>query len=333
MLPAQATKPNHRILLISVGVALVIIISGSVLAFTNAGFSLAAFAKDLGTNLGLYGNSTFSIKIDRTTLPANGTTQTNIVVTDHRSKPQPIDANVISGGGQIAKVTQTEAVSTFLYTAGSVVGPVEITIGDSHKHQTITLELVEAITPGSPQITSPTEGTATPQLRPDVSGTGPANTKIVISNNGQANTITHTDDQGNFKVRLERPLGSGQQTLSAVAVSDLEISSPPSSLVTIQIQPSPLKVDTANLRISPDRIIAGTSFGIFVPVSLNTEKVLVEFEGTTFELSDSHQSSVFSRTLPAPQNPGSYTASLILVDAADQATRFDNLIQLHIVSS
>ena len=71
---------------------------------------------------------------------------------------------------------------------------------------------------------------------------------------------------------------------------------------------------------------------MFIPVSLNTEKVLLEFEGTTFELSNPHGSSVFSRTLPAPAIAGSYAASVILIDAADQATRFDKLIPVNVVS-
>ncbi len=326
-------RPHHKILIISITIALLIILGGSVLAFSSTGFSLAALAKDIGSNLGLTTNAAFSIKVDRTTLPANGTTQTSIVVTDHRSSPKPIDANIVTGGGQIIKATEQDTRTEFLYTSGTVIGSVEITIGDTNRHQSVFIELVEASVPATPQITSPAEGTTTPQLRPEVSGTAPANTKVVITNNGSANTITRSDNQGNFKVRLERPLGSGQQSLSAVAVSDLEINSQPSNIVTIHIQPEALKIDTANLRLSPNRIIADTSFGVFIPVSLNTEKVLVEFEGTTYELNNPHGSSVFSRTLPAPVNPGSYTASVILVDAADQATRFDNLIRVNVVSS
>ncbi|AKM84520.1 TPA: hypothetical protein DHW58_00745 [Patescibacteria group bacterium] len=320
------------ILYSAIALAVVIVIVGSIVAVAQSGISGRQVFSQINQTLTRVLGWNLVVKVDRDTLPADGQSQAVITVTPTRSR-QTVTASLIQGDGNIARTPSADQPYIFTYTAGTTTGKTLILIKSGSIEQTVTITLAEATIPATPVLTSPPDGVAIDTPKPEVVGTGLPNIKIIITNNGTVNTTTHTDANGQFRVHLDEPLYNGQHTLSAVAVSDLGISSPVSNLVTITVQTAPVKLDTANIRLVPSRPIAGESFGLFVPSSLNTAKVVAELEGRSFELFDHNDSSIFTGTLPAPEQPGTYSISLTATDLAGNTSRFDRLIRLTVVSA
>jgi len=264
-------------------------------------------------------------------LPADGKSQTTITAKLINSQVQ-VTASIIRGDGQIVRGESTGGKTEFTYTAGGQVGKTDILVKAGSLEEAITIELAEAVKPAAPQITNPPDGSEIKDPYPTINGTGPANIKVLITNNGNSNTTTSTNDQGQFKVKLEQPLYSGRHTLTAVAVSDLGVASDLSNLVTITVTTNPITLDVANIRIIPRNILVSESFAVFVPTSLNTTKVLVEIAGQTYELFDYNKSSVFTNTLPAPDQPGVYVGNIVLVDVANNSSRFEKAIRISVTS-
>nr|AQS30629.1 hypothetical protein [uncultured bacterium]AQS31151.1 hypothetical protein [uncultured bacterium] len=332
MSTAKPPRPQFGFLLYSaIGLAVIIIIGGSIWGLNQSGvngrqmfYRISQFTTRLfGFNL--------LVKVDRTTLPADGQSQTTITATLIHLR-QTVTASIIQGDGQIQRTPTTENPYQFTYTAGTNPGEVIILVKAGALEQTVKITLAVATIPATPIIISPPDGSAIDTPKPELSGTGLPNTKIIITDNGAVNTTTTTDTNGQFRVHLTEPLYNGQHTLSATAVSDLGINSPISNLVTVTVKTEPVKLDTSNIRISPNRAVAGSSFGLFVPASLNTTKVIAEFEGKTYELFDHNQSSIFTGTLLAPNQPGAYSISLVLTDQAGNTSRFDQIVRLTVIS-
>lgn len=327
--PFSSSK-YRSIYIVGLWIAAVVILVGSIWAYASQSPD-NAITRPFTNILSALTRSNLIVKTDHTRLPANGSAQTTITAS-YPKTAGTMTAKIISGTGTIARTGDGVNPATFTYTAGISIGNVVIEVSLDSISETVELELVEPITPGTPQITDPPTGTKTNQVRPDIIGSAPANSKVVISANGQINTTTKADSNGVFRARLDKALTNGQQNITAIAVNDLEIASPPSEQIVIEVISDPLKYDSESVRFSPRPVVAGNSFGLFIPASLNTEKVLVEFEGTTYELKDTNGSSIFSRSLPAPANPGTYPASIILVDAANNSTRFDNALYIAVVA-
>ena len=325
----KVIKPQRKIFIVSLSLALLILVASGIWALTG-GTNWNNVTDKINESLNTLTETNLVIKTDKTRLAANGLSQTKITA-QYPKAIGDITAEVTAGSGTIQKQNQVESAAIFTYTSGTVPGSVEITFKANTITERLYLELHDPTAPTAPQILSPTAGSSTNILKPEIIGTGPANTRIIISNNGQPNTSTTTDSKGAFKVRLERALTDGEQTLTAVSINDLDIGSPNSNSVTISVKTEPLTYDRNNIRVSPSPVVANQSFGIFIPVSLNTEKVQIEFQDTTYELTDFNGSSIYSKTLPAPTNPGSYSANLLLIDAADGVTRFDGAIQITVV--
>ncbi len=324
--------PGPRRVLATLGAVLaVVIISGSIIAAQQAGFSFASLSRDLGRVIGRIGGANLVVTTGSVKLPADGKSQTTITAKLINSQIR-VTASIVSGDGQIARSESADGKTEFTYTAGRQIGKTSILVKAGSLEETVIIELAEAVKPATPQITDPPDGSEVKDPYPTISGTGPADTKILITNNGNSNTTTSTNDQGQFKVKLERSLYNGQHTLTAVAVSDLGVASNPSELVTITVTTNPITLDTANIRIVPQTILAGESFAVFVPTSLNTTKVLVEIIGQTYELFDYNKSSVFTNTLPAPDQPGVYVGNIVLVDAANNSSRFEKIIRISVTS-
>lgn len=322
----QPLRPVHqRIFIAGFSLALVAILIGSYLAF-NGSASLANVSNKLLDSLDSLTSTNLIIKADKVRLAANGLSQTAIIAS-HPNPPTPITARIVSGDGVIHKTSEQSTSAKFVYTSGTLLGPVTIEFATGNILETIELQLVAATQPPPPELLSPPNESSGSQLRPEIIGTGPADTRIAISVNGQINTTSRTDKQGNFHIRLEKALGNGQQNITAVAINDLDIVSNVSNTLILHIQSQPMTYDAKHVRITPDRIIANGTFAVFIPASLNTETVLVELEGTTYQLTDSNGSSIFSRTLPSPAAAGSYSANLILVDPANNQTRFDGVLR------
>lgn len=329
--PSANAKPR-RVLLIISGVLGIIIIAGSILAAQQAGFSIAGLSHALGQIISHIGGANLVVTSSATKLPADGQSQMTIEAKLVNTRTR-VTAQIISGDGQIAQGDTQDDTTVFVYTAGQQTGQTTILIKAGALEEDVVVELVEPIQPGIPVITNPPDGSETNDPYPLVSGTGPAQNKITITNNGSVNTTTTADDQGHFQVKLERPLYNGKHTLAATATNDLGITSSPSHLITITVTTEPITLDIDHIRVVPDVITAGGSFAVFVPTSLNTNKVLVEIAGGTYELFDYNKSSVFMNTLPAPDQPGAYVGNIILIDIAGNSTRFEKLLRLSVTSS
>lgn len=320
----------RRIIIFAVSGAALIIIAGSVFALNQAGIGLAAFAGIVSETVSRLAGANLIVKVDRTTLPADGSASTIIHVTT-TNQDLPVTAQVI-GGGRITNTSTTASETQFTYTAGTVTGLATIEIHSGSLTETVEINLAEAVTPTAPILTSPTDRATTTNPIPEVSGTGPANTKILITTNGTENTTTQTDGSGNFKVVLAKPLYGGQHTIAAIAISDIGVQSPVSNLITITIETEAVKLDTNHIRVSPNHPVANGSFGLFIPVSLNTSRVTAELQGRTFELTDLHKTSVFTGTLASPEQAGTYSIDLTLFDLAGTATHFDRAYSILVVS-
>lgn len=321
----------RRVLAVLGAILAVVIISGSIIAAQQAGFSFASLSRGLGQAIGRIGGANLVVTTGSAKLPADGKSQTTLTAELINSQTR-VTASIISGDGQIARGESTDGKTKFTYTAGGQVGKTNILVKAGSLEETITIELAEAAKPAAPKITDPPDGSEIKDPYPTISGTGPANTRVLITNNGNSNTTASTNDQGQFKVKLERPLYNGQHTLTAVAVSDLGVASDPSNLVTITVATNPITLDVANIRIVPRTILVGESFAVFVPTSLNTTRVLVEIASQTYELFDYNKSSVFTNTLPAPDQPGVYVGNIVLVDIANNSSRFEKAIRISVTS-
>lgn len=314
-------------------VLLVIIIAGSIVGMNQAGFSISETLNNLGQSFVRIGGANLVVTVEDKVMPADNKSQTTIHTETIGSKTSTT-ASILQGSGTIqASATDKSNGADFIYTAGPQLGKVEILIKSGGLEHTINIQLVEVVTPDSPHITSPSDGTTVSESYPTVTGTGMPNTKIIITNNGNQNTITTTDASGNFSIQLSKPLYNGQHTLVATAINELKITSPLSNLITISVKTLPAKLDTQNIRISPNPVLANKIFGVFVPASLNAKKVIVEFNNQTFELFDYNKSSIFTGSLLAPLESGVYFGNIVLTDIAGNTTRFEQVIKVPVKSS
>lgn len=331
MPPAPKASPR-RIIIFATGGAVLLILVGSLIAFNQAGFTFAAFAGFINETVSRLAGSDLIVKVDQTVLPADGKSSTLI----HATNTNPdmlITAELVSGGGSLKTSATNPGSTTFTYTTGESTGEVSIIINSGSLTQTVKLSLKEAVIPATPVLVAPNDGSTTNNPYPEVSGTGPANTKILITDNGNTNSTTRTDDKGNFRATLEKPLYGGKHTLAAIAQSDLGVLSIVSNLATITVQAEAIKLDFSHIRTSPAKVIAGDTFGLFVPASLNTSRIVVELQGKTFELQDLHKTSIFTGTLPAPDQAGVTIVNLVAYDLAGSPTRFDKAASILVVSS
>ncbi|MFH0905696.1 MAG: hypothetical protein V1826_03195 [bacterium] len=331
----RAQRPQ-TVLYGGLGIALVIVIVGSMVAVSQTGITWATIQHDTEQFVVRLGGANLIAQVDRTILPADGKSQSVIQITPlHTSNP--ITVNILKGGGQIEQQTTPtgEATNTirFTYIAAGEPGDVIIRFRSGALEQLVAIKLVQAVAPTPPAITSPPDKTLVSSGQPEVIGTGPVSTKIIVTDNGETNTTTQTDERGNFQTHLEKPLYNGQHTLGATAVSPLGMLSPTSNLVTITVKTDPVQLDQVNIRITPKKVVAGSSFGLFVPASLNAAKVVVEIAGGSYQLFDYNKSSIFSAALPAPDQPGTYLGDLIVTDNSGNSTRFAKVVNLVVVSS
>ncbi len=329
-LPVRPPSPRRTIVLATGGTILLILV-GSLVAFNQAGFTFVAFASYVNETVSRLAGSNLIVKVDQTVLPADGKTSTTIHATN--TNPDiPITAELVSGGGSIKTSTISSGNATFTYTTGKSIGEVSIIIISGSLTQTLNLSLKEALIPATPTLVAPSDGSTTNNPYPEVSGTGPANTKILITDNGNTNSTTRTDSKGNFRFVLEKPLYGGKHTLAAIAQSDLGVISIVSNLCTITVKVEPVKLDFSHIKTSPTRVVAGNSFGLFVPASLNTSRMTAELQGKTFEMQDFHKTSIFTGTLPAPEQAGVVTINLVAYDLAGSPTKFDKALSILVVS-
>lgn len=329
--PRTPNSPRRFIILAVSGAAL-LILGGSLIALDQIGIGPRVLAQYINEGISRLAGADLIVKADQTLLPADGQTHT-VIQASSTNLNLPITAQLLSGSGTIATTASSPGAATFTYAAGTITGEAIVLIKSGSLTQEVKFTLAEAVTPATPVITAPPDGSTTSDPKPEIAGTGPASTKILITDNGTSNTATQTDDKGNFRIQLEHPLYSGKHTLAAVAQNYLGVVSATSNLVTITVKAEPVQLDLAHLRTSPSKIAAGASFGLFVPASLNTARVTAELQGKIFELQDLHHTSIFSGTLPAPDQPGSFTLNFITYDAAGNATRFDRAANLTIISS
>ena len=330
----KSLKPEipRRAILLTIGGAVLIIALGSVIAIVQTNTNLAALFQQLGESVVRFGGANLTTKIDRSELPADGRTQTVIEVSTYRVNDDNIKAKVVSGSGQIAPHPASPD-NRFVYTAGSEAGPVVIAITAGTITDEITLNLIAPGEVKKTTLVAPPDASQTNDPRPEVAGTGPALSKVIITDNGNQNTVTRTNDQGVFKTLLDKPLYNGPHTLTATVVNELDTAIETSNPVNITVQTDPVKIDSDNIRTSPSRLIANSSFGLFIPVSRNTAKVIVELENVKYDLLDTHGSSVFSNILPTPPQAGVYFGNLVLYDTGGNETRFDKLLRLTVFSS
>ncbi len=329
--PTTFKSSPRRIIVLATGGAVLLILIGSLVAFNQAGFTFAAFASYINEAVSRLAGADLIVKIDQTILPADGKTSTSIHATN-TNLDMPITAELVSGGGSIKTSATSPGSATFTYTTGESIGEVSIVITSGSLTQSLELSLKEAVTPATPTLVAPTDGSTTNNPYPEVSGTGPVNTKILITDNGNINSTNQTDDKGSFRFTLEKPLYGGKHTLAALAQSELGVLSVVSNLSTITITAEPVKLDLTHTKTSPTRVVAGDSFGLFVPASLNTSRVTAELQGKTFELQDLHKTSIFTGTLPAPEQAGIVTINLVAYDLAGTATKFDKALSVLVIS-
>lgn len=326
--PKIPQRSPKRIIIFATLGAVLVILAGTIFVLGQAGIGPIAFAGIISETVSRLAGANLTVTTDQNVLPADGKATTAIHV-ESTNPELPVTATIVSGGGSI---TVAEGVGNFTYTAGTLTGNVELNFSSGSLNQSLTLTLEEAIVPATPILVSPADKSSTNNHKPEVSGTGPANTKILITDNGNTNTTTKTDDKGSFRTTLEKPLYGGQHTLAAIAVSPLGVASVVSNLATITVKAEPVKVDTNHIRLTPAKPVVSNSFGLFVPASLNTERVVAELEGQSYELFDLHKTSVFTGTLPAPDTAGSFTINLTLYDLGGTATKFDKAISFISVS-
>ncbi|RLC37451.1 hypothetical protein DRH29_01845 [candidate division Kazan bacterium] len=331
---AQTKSPQanrHRILYIALGIIGLIILIGSTVAVAQTGVSLQTLKNSISQLAAHLGGSDLLVQVEHSQLPADGKSQSKIWVTPINTS-SPLTANIIRGDGRVELLEHKDNNIQFIYTAGSNPGKSVIVFTSGILRQTTTIELIQSEVPPAPTITSPPDKSQINNSKPEIIGAGAQNTKIIITDNGKHNTITKTDEHGHFQTHLDKPLYNGQHTLAAIAINDLGIESATSNLVTITIKTDPAGIDRANIRIIPARVVAGESFAIFVPASLNAAKVTVEMAGQTYELFDFNKTSVFVATLPAPTEPGIYVGDVIVADVSGNISRFDNTISITVIS-
>jgi len=329
--PPLPSRSPRRIIILALSGAVLLILAGSLIALDQIGIGPAVFASYVSETVSRLAGANLVVKVDRTVLPADGKTTTTIHATN-TNQTLPITARLITGSGSLNPDSNQPGNATFTYTTPAQPGIVEIEVSSGSLTETIILTLKEALSPTTPVLVAPADKSTSTNPKLEVSGTGPANTKILLTDNGTLNTTTKTDANGNFRVLLEKPLYAGQHTLAAIAQTDLGVNSTVSNLTTVTIVTEPVKLDSSHIRLSPSRPVAGDSFGLFIPVSLNTARVTAEFQGRTFELTDLHQTSVFTGTLPAPEQAGAYSINLTLFDLANTATKFDQAVNVLVVS-
>lgn len=322
---------QHQILWVVLSIVGLIIIIGSTIAVAQTGISLQSVRDYVSQFAAHLGGSNLYVQLERTQLPADGESQGKIWVTPINTN-SPLTANIIRGEGVIKLSESEDDDIIFIYTAGSNPDEVKIMFVAGVLKETVSITLIHSETPSTPIITNPPDNTQINNSRPEVIGTGAKNTKIIITDNGETNTITRTDKHGRFQTHLDNPLYNGQHTLSAIAVNELGVRSPASALITITIKTNPARIDRKNIRTAPTNIIAGGSYGVFVPTSLNAKKVKVEIHGEIYELFDFNETSIFTGTLPAPLEPGVYVGNIIVTDVSGNINRFDSSISVSIIS-
>lgn len=331
MLFEKGLRRYRRATLIAALGALVLILGGTGYAFSQTNLGFGAFFENIPATFNRWRGLQLSVKVDHPTLPANGLSQTKITVITNQTKAE-VDAEITSGEGKLDRHPD-DPDHQFVYTASRAPGPVKLTFTSAGMSAEVTINLTESEEPRPPTIVDPPNNSKTNNPKPDVAGTAVPGMRVVITTDGLENVIVRADDQGVFKTTLAKGLGNGQHTISATQLNELNQAGATSNLVTLTIEADPIKVSTEHIRTSPRQIIAGQSFGVFIPVSLNASRVVVELGDQSFELTNPHNSSVFSGVLPSPDAAGVYFANLVVYDAGDNPARFDNLLQFSVVSS
>lgn len=317
--PKVASNPRKPIFML-VSMSVLVIIVGSLLAIGGIGPNSSGLKTKFFSFISRLSGSQLLIHADKTTLPADGKTSVEIKLEKIHIDETAV-GRVTQGSGSLTTVPTQDGSQTFIFIAGTTTGETVLEFTAGNLTSELVLTLIDPNTPPAPALLGPANNITTGDATPETSGTGPASMKIQIMDNGVLNTATRTDDKGSFRVVLENPLSNGVHSLTAIAVNDLGVLSAPSPAVTIEVKSEPVTIDAANIRTSPRRLIASQSFGLFIPASTNTDKILIDFEGRQYTLLSRNGTSIFSGTLLAPANPGNYAASITLVDEGGNQTK------------
>src|SRR5680860_55697 len=204
----KLTKNRHNILWVVLSIVGLIIIVGSTIAVAQTGISFQSIQNGIGQFAAHLGGSNLIVQLERTQLPADGKSQSQVIVTPINTNT-PLTANVSQGGGNVKLVGPENDNIIFIYTSGAIPGEVGIVITAGILKETVFITLLDVETPSAPVITNPPDNTQINNSRPEIIGTATNNTKIIITDNGETNTITRTDEHGHFQTHLDKPLYNG----------------------------------------------------------------------------------------------------------------------------
>lgn len=279
----------------------------------------------------------FEIQPEKTTLPADGTTQIYIDARLKNSQGQLLDGSditvtIISGQTDITKVDPPPADVSRRILLRAPDQPQIITLSFVYKHlvKNLAIDIFDPTPPTAPVIKAPANGTSFTTATPVFAGEAPINTKVAIYADANFNTALEVTAAGTFSGPLQAPLQRGKHRIHAVTINKYNIQSGVSPSLVIDVQTPDPEIDLTNLRIKPNPVPAGEAFQIFIPISSNTKAVQLVLDNQLYPLRDTNQSSVFSGVIPAPKNPGIYRLSLIITTDSGENILAEKLASIHV---
>lgn len=274
---------------------------------------------------------------ESTIIPADGSSQIYVDIIVKNKKGQlivgsEITTTIIQGEVDIINTPNTPTDISKRILVRSPYQPQTIILAFNFKgiDQRLTLEAFDPTPPATPTLKAPTDGIILSTATPIISGEAPIGVEIEIYVDDIFNTIAKTDKTGIFNTSLKQALSRGQHKIVIITLNQYDIRSAASNPIYIDIQTPDPEIDLANIRLQPNPVIAGEVFYIFIPTSANTKLVTILLENTDHQLKDRYNSSIFSGALRAPQIPGLYRLSAIIINDDNNSILASNIISLRV---
>lgn len=280
---------------------------------------------------------TLEIIPETTFIPADGSTQIYIDTVIKNKNGQLLDGddiniNVIQGELDITNALQTPTGISKRTIIRASLQPQTVSIEFSFKNirKTLSLDIFDLTLPTTPILKIPIDKTIFSTATPTFSGESDPQTKVEIYIDDRFNTLAEVDSMGLFNASLQQAISRGIHKVAIVAINKYKVRSDISTPIYVEIQTLDPEIDIANIRIKPSPAKTNEALYVFIPVSSNTQSVVIILDNKEWLLKDTYGSSIFSGTLLSPSAPGLYRISVVITTEGGDSILAENIYSIQV---
>ena len=280
---------------------------------------------------------TLEIIPETTFIPADGSTQIYVDTVAKNKNGQILDGedirvNITQGEIDIINALQipTGVSKRIVIQAPLQPQTVVLTFNFKNIHKTLNLEVFDLSPPTVPILKIPVDKTVFSTATPTFSGESSPQTKVEIYIDDRFNTLAEVDNMGLFNTSLQQAINRGMHKVTIVAINKYNVRSNISPPIHIEIQTLDPEIDVDNIRIKPNPAKTNEALYIFIPVSSNTQSVVIMLDNKEYPLKDTYGSSIFSGTLLSPSTPGLYRISVIITTEGGDSILAENIYSIQV---